>query len=78
MMAVLTGVIVPRINFGGEKKQLRTESLRLAELMQRASEEAIFKTREIGIRFTDGDYQFLMLDGDNLSLIHISEPTRPY
>ncbi len=65
MMAVLTGVIVPRINFGGEKKQLRTESLRLAELMQRASEEAIFKTREIGIRFTDGDYQFLMLDGDN-------------
>lgn len=65
MMAVLTGVIVPRINFGGEKKQMRTEALRLAELMRRASEESIFKTREIGIRFTDGDYQFLTLDGDN-------------
>lgn len=65
MMATLTGVIVPRLNFGGEKKQIRTETLRLAELMRRASEESIFKTREIGIRFTDGDYQFLTLDGDN-------------
>ncbi len=65
MMATLTGVIVPRINFGGEKNQIRTETLRLAELMRRASEESIFKTREIGIRFTDGDYQFLTLEGDN-------------
>lgn len=65
MMATLTGVIVPRINFGGEKKQIRTETLRLAELMRRASEEAIFKTRQIGIRFTEQDYQFLVLEGDN-------------
>lgn len=65
MMATLTGFILPRLNFGGEKKQIRTESLRLAELMQRASEESIFKTRQIGIRFTEQDYQFLVLDGDN-------------
>jgi len=64
MMATLTAFIVPRINFGGEKKQIRDEALRLAELMRRASEESIFKTREIGIRFTDKDYQFLLLDGD--------------
>lgn len=64
MMAILTGFIVPKINFGGEKKQIKTEALRLAELMQRASEESIFKTRELGIKFTDGDYQFLILDGD--------------
>lgn len=64
MMATLTAVIVPRLNFGGEKDQIKTESLRLAELMRRASEESIFKTRELGIRFTDGDYQFLQLDGD--------------
>lgn len=64
MMATLTAVIVPRLNIGGEKNQIKTESLRLAELMRRASEESIFKTRELGIRFTDGDYQFLKLDGD--------------
>jgi type II secretion system protein H len=64
MMATLTAVIVPRLNFGGEKDQIKTESLRLAELMRRASEESIFKTRELGIRFTDRDYQFLQLDGD--------------
>jgi len=57
-------MIVPRLNFGGEKDQIKTESLKLAELMRRASEESIFKTREIGIRFTHGDYQFLKLDGD--------------
>ncbi len=64
MMAVLTGVIVPRLNFGGEKEQIKTETLRLAELMNRATEESIFKTKQIGIRFTDSDYQFLALDGD--------------
>lgn len=64
MMAVLTAMIVPRLNIGGEKDQIKTESLRLAELMRRASEESIFKTRELGIRFTDGDYQFLKLEAD--------------
>ncbi len=64
MMATLTGVILPRLNIGGDKQQVRDETLKLAELMRRASEESIFKTREIGIRFTDGDYQFLQLNGD--------------
>lgn len=64
MMATLTGVILPRLNIGGDKNQIRDETLKLAELMRRASEESIFKTREIGIRFTDRDYQFLRLDGD--------------
>ncbi len=65
IMATVTSVIVPRINFGGDKKQIRTEALRLAELFRRASDESIFKSTEIGVRFTDGDYQFLKLDGDN-------------
>ena len=64
MMAVLTGVIVPRLNLGGEAKQVRDETLRLAELMNRATEESVFKTRQLGIRFTDSNYHFLVLDGD--------------
>lgn len=64
MMAVLTGVIAPRLNFGGDKEQVKTEALRLAELMNRATEESIFKTVQIGVRFTDSDYRFLALDGD--------------
>ena len=65
IIATVTGVVVPRINFGGDKKQIRAEALRLAELFRRASDESVFKTTEIGIRFTDGDYQFLKLEGDN-------------
>jgi len=65
IIATVTGVVVPRINFGGDKKQIRSEALRLAELFRRASDESVFKTTEIGIRFTDGDYQFLKLEGDN-------------
>jgi len=64
MIATLTGIIVPRLNIGGEKDQVKVESIKLAELMRRATEESMFKTRELGIRFTDGDYQFLKLDGD--------------
>ncbi len=65
IMATVTGFIVPKINFGGDKKLIKTEAVRLAELFRRASDESIFKTTELGIRFTDGDYQFLKLDGDN-------------
>lgn len=65
IIATVTGVIVPRINFGGDKKQIRNETLRLAELFRRASDESVFKNSEIGIRFTDGDYQFLKLEGGN-------------
>ena len=65
IIATVTGVVVPRINFVGDKKQIRSEALRLAELFRRASDESVFKTTEIGIRFTDGDYQFLKLEGDN-------------
>lgn len=64
MMAVLTGVIVPRLNLGGETQQVRDETLRLAELMNRAAEESIFKTQQLGVRFVDGEYHFLLLDGD--------------
>jgi len=32
IIATVTGVVVPRINFGGDKKQIRSEALRLAEL----------------------------------------------
>ena len=65
IMATVTGVVIPRINFGGDKKQIRTEATRLAELFRRASDESIFKSAEIGVRFTDGDYQFLKLEGGN-------------
>jgi general secretion pathway protein H len=64
MMAVLTGVIVPRLNLGGEGRLVRDETLRLAELMSRATEESVFKTRQLGVRFTDRKYHFLLLDGD--------------
>lgn len=65
IMATVTGVIVPRINFGGDKKQIRNEATRLAELFRRASDESIFKNAEFGIIFTDSDYQFVKLEGGN-------------
>ncbi len=65
IMATVTGVVVPRINFGGDKKQIQSEATRLGELFHRASDESIFKNKELGIFFTDGDYQFLVLEGGN-------------
>ncbi len=65
IMATVTGVVIPRINFGGDKKQIRTEATRLAELFRRASDESIFKNAELGIIFTDTDYQFVKLEGGN-------------
>ena len=65
VMATITSFVIPRINFGGDKKLIRSEALRLAELFRRASDESVFKATEIGVRFTDGDYQFLKLEGDN-------------
>lgn len=65
LMAIVTGVVIPRISFGGDKKQIRTEATRLAELFRRASDESIFKNAELGILFTDSDYQFLKLEGGN-------------
>lgn len=65
IMATVTGVVIPRINFGGDKKQIQTEATRLAELFRRASDESIFKNAELGIIFTDSDYQFLKLEGGN-------------
>lgn len=65
IIATMTSIIVPRINLGGDKNQIKKEALKLAELFRRASDESIFKQTEIGIRFTDRDYQFLRLEGDN-------------
>lgn len=64
-MAILTGMVLPRFNLSGSKNQLRDESRRLTELMGRVSEFAMYRNREYGIRFSDGDYRFLTLDGDS-------------
>jgi len=65
ILAIIASMIVPRINIGGNKQLLRDETLRLAELVRRASDESIFKRTEIGVLFSESDYQFLKLDGDN-------------
>ncbi len=71
IMAILTGAVLPRINFGGANTQVRDEVRRMAELMSRASESAIFRNREFGIRFSLGDYRFMMLEGDSRSGVWI-------
>lgn len=65
IMAIITGAVLPRFNFGGANDQLRDEARRLAELMSRASESALFQNRQYGIRFSLGDYRFMVLEGDN-------------
>ncbi len=64
-MAILTGAVLPRLHFGGASDQVRDEVRRIAELMSRASETAIFRNRQYGIRFSLGDYRFMVLEGDS-------------
>lgn len=65
IIAILTGAILPRINLGGDKKLMRDETLRLAELLRRASDESVFKNQQLGVRFTEEGYRFLKLEGGN-------------
>ncbi|MCG8382486.1 MAG: type II secretion system minor pseudopilin GspH [Gammaproteobacteria bacterium] len=63
IIAILASMAVVNLNFGGDSETLRKEGERLRELMRLAGDEATFQSRQLGIRFNDGSYRFLLLEG---------------
>jgi len=64
IMAILTAMITPRINFNSSDDLAADEIRRLGELFRLASDDSVFKRRELGVLFSSGDYRFMVLDGD--------------
>lgn len=62
LVGIISSVVMLSINSGGEQRQLREESDRLATLLEQASSEAVMQNQEFGLRLTDHGYVFLCLD----------------
>ncbi len=60
-IAILSSVAIVNLNIGGYEDQLRDEARRLFQLTRIASDDAIFKATQYGIRFTHSDYTFYSL-----------------
>ncbi|UCE77307.1 MAG: GspH/FimT family protein, partial [Gammaproteobacteria bacterium] len=50
---------------GGDPRaeQLQRETRRLAALLEMASEEAVLSSQQLAVRFSEGGYEFLVLQG---------------
>ncbi len=60
-IAILSGVAIVNLSIGGHDDQLRDEARRLFELTRIASDDAIFKTAQYGVRFSHSEYTFYSL-----------------
>lgn len=64
VVVVIVGVLVTMVTLsvGSDKrdKELATEASRLAALVELASEEAVLRSSELAMRFTDTDYAFFV------------------
>lgn len=63
LIGIITSFAVLSVR-GGESDRLATEARRLAALMELTQQEAILRTEQRGIRFTETGYVFLVLDQD--------------
>lgn len=66
VVIVIVGVVMTfvTLSLGGDRRaeQLQREAQRLAALMDLASEEAILRSQQIGVRFGNTDYEFYRLE----------------
>jgi len=61
IVSVMTTFLTLNLNFRNVGKSIRDESLRLALLMQIASDQAIYSKQQLGIRFHPESYEFYLL-----------------
>ncbi len=60
-ISILSGMAVVSLNIGGYDDQLRDEARRLFALTRIAADDAIFKSAQLGVRFTHSEYTFYTL-----------------
>ena len=81
VVLVIMGVLMTFVglNVGGDRQaeQLEREARRLAALLQLASEEAVIRSEELAIRFTEDSYEFLILENGQWLQIG-DESERPF
>lgn len=60
--AILAGMAIVSLNVGGSDERLEDEARRLYQLTRIASDDAVFKTAQYGVRFTETEYTFYRLE----------------
>ncbi|MGE0080920.1 MAG: type II secretion system minor pseudopilin GspH [Thiohalomonadaceae bacterium] len=76
LIGIVTSIAVLSVGSSGEG-EVELEARRLGALMALASEEAVLRSREMGIAFTAEGYQFLALGDDNAWVALNDEVFRP-
>lgn len=76
LIGIVTTLAVLSVGRSGED-EAELEARRLSALVALASEEAVLKSREMGIAFTEEGYQFLALGDDNVWAALHDEVFRP-
>ena len=61
IVVILSGMAVLTLNIGGYDDRLHDEAKRLFQLTRIASDDAVFKSEQLGVRFTLNDYTFYQL-----------------
>ncbi|MFA5530256.1 MAG: type II secretion system minor pseudopilin GspH [Thiohalomonadaceae bacterium] len=76
LIGIVTSIAVLSVGSSGEG-EVELEARRLAALMALANEEAVLKSREMGVAFTVDGYQFLALGDDNVWVALNDDTFRP-
>ncbi len=65
VVGLLAALAVTNMGGASQQRELENQVRELFLLMQTASEQAILNNEELGLRFTDEGYQFLVFDDEN-------------
>ena len=63
IIGILSSMAVVSLNLSSQAETVQEEGERLKQLMRLAADEAVFQSRQIGIRFNQKSYRFLSLEG---------------
>ena len=63
IIGILSSMAVVSLNLGGQTETVQEEGERLKQLMRLAADEAVFQSRQFGLRFNQKSYRFLSLEG---------------
>lgn len=63
IIGILSSMAVVSLNLSSQTETVQEEGERLKQLMRLAADEAVFQSRQIGIRFNQKSYHFLSLEG---------------
>jgi general secretion pathway protein H len=81
VVLVIIGIILTFVvlSAGGDKRaeQMQREVQRLAALIELASDEAVMRSEQLAIRFTDSSYEFMTLQGNDWQPLSDDRPLRP-